>query len=131
MAKFRDILNYFRPYWGISIYSIAATSAFEIIDLIVPYVIGQILNVLSGQALDGLLQSLVLSVAAVTHQGADRFLSLAVLLGLIFIVTVVRAPIQPWISAWFHWDIALRSRRDQTQKALEKILTLPLEFLEC
>ena len=130
MAKFRDILNYFRPYWGISIYSIAATSAFEIIDLIVPYVIGQILNVLSGQALDGLLQSVVLSVAAVTHRGADRFLSLAVLLGLIFIVTVVRAPIQPWISAWFHWDIALRSRRDQTQKALEKILTLPLEFYD-
>ena len=130
MAKFQDILNYFRPYWGISIYSIAATSAFEIIDLIVPYVIGQILNVLSGQALDGLLQSVVLSVAAVTHRGADRFLSLAVLLGLIFIVTVVRAPIQPWISAWFHWDIALRSRRDQTQKALEKILTLPLEFYD-
>jgi len=130
MAKFRDILHYFRPYWGISIYSIAASSAFEIIDLAVPYVIGQILNILSNQTLDGPLQNLVKSVAVLTHSNADKSLSLAVLLGLIFIVTVVRAPIQPWISVWFHWAIALRSRHDQSEKALEKILTLPLEFYD-
>lgn len=130
MATFRDILNYYRPYWAISIYSIVATSAFEIIDLVVPYVIGQIMNVLSGQALDRPIQNLVLSIAALTQSPADKILSLAVLLGLIFIVTVVRAPIQPWISSWFHWAIALRSRRDYSQKALEKILTLPLEFYD-
>lgn len=43
---------------------------------------------------------------------------------------LVRAPLQVWLSWWFHWDIALRSRRDQTQKAIEKILTLPLEFYD-
>jgi ATP-binding cassette subfamily B protein len=130
MAKFRDILNYYRPYWSISTFSIAATGIFEIIDLVVPYAIGQILNVLSGQVLDRPIQNLVNGVAALTQSQVNQFLSIAVLLGLIFIVTVVRAPIQPWISGWFHWDIALRSRRDQAQKALEKILTLPLEFYD-
>jgi ATP-binding cassette subfamily B protein len=130
MATFRDIINYYRPYWGKSIYSIVATSAFEIIDLVVPYVIGQILNVLSGQALDRPVQSLVESIAAVTQRPSDKILSLAVLLGIIFLVTVVRAPLQVWLSSWYHWAIALRSRRDQSQKALEKILTLPLEFYD-
>jgi ATP-binding cassette subfamily B protein len=130
MAKFRDILNYFRPYWGISIFSIAAASIFEIVDLVVPYVIGQILNVLSGQALDGPLQNLVQSIAALTQTRTDKFLSLAVLLGLIFLVTVVRAPLQVWLSNWFHWAIALRASRDHSQKAIEKILTLPLEFYD-
>lgn len=130
MATFRDIINYYRPYWGKSIYSIVATSAFEIIDLVVPYVIGQILNVLSGQALDRPVQSLVESIAAVTQRPSDKILSLTVLLGLIFLVTVVRAPLQVWLSSWYHWAIALRSRRDQSQKALEKILTLPLEFYD-
>jgi ATP-binding cassette subfamily B protein len=130
MATFRDIINYYRPYWGKSIYSIVATSAFEIIDLVVPYVIGQILNILSGQALDRPLQSLVESIAAVTQSPSDKILSLAVLLGIIFLVTVVRAPLQVWLSSWYHWAIALRSRRDQSQKALEKILTLPLEFYD-
>ncbi|HEY9905697.1 MAG TPA: ABC transporter ATP-binding protein [Candidatus Sericytochromatia bacterium] len=130
MAKFRDILNYFRPYWAVSIFSIAATGIFEIIDLVVPYAIGQILNVLSGQVLDEPIQNLVNTIGSLTQSRVNQFLSLAVLLGLIFIVTVARAPIQPWISGWFHWDIALRSRRDQTQKALEKILTLPLDFYD-
>ncbi|MDX2100836.1 MAG: ABC transporter ATP-binding protein, partial [Leptolyngbyaceae cyanobacterium bins.59] len=52
------------------------------------------------------------------------------LVSLIFIVTVVRAPIQPWIGHWFHWDTAFRARRDYQRKSLEKILTLPLEFYD-
>ncbi|HBB34732.1 MAG TPA: ABC transporter ATP-binding protein [Cyanobacteria bacterium UBA8803] len=130
MATFRDILNYYRPYWGISIFSIAASSTFEIIDLVVPYAIGQILNVLSDRPLDGSMQNLVETVATATQIPANPVLSLAVLLGLIFIVTVIRAPIQPWLGLWFHWDIALRARRDQSEKALKKVLTLPLEFYD-
>lgn len=130
MAKLRDILNYYRAYWGISIFSIAAASIFEIVDLVVPYIIGQILNILSGQALDRPLQNLVESIATLTQNRDTRFLALAVLLGLIFLVTVVRAPLQVWLSGWFHWAIALRSRRDHSQKAIEKILTLPLEFYD-
>jgi ATP-binding cassette subfamily B protein len=130
MAKFRDILNYYRAYWGISIFSIAAASIFEIVDLVVPYVIGQILNILSGQALDRPIQSLVESVATLTQSRDARFLSIVVLLGLIFLTTVVRAPLQVWLSGWFHWAIALRARRDHSQKAIEKILTLPLEFYD-
>lgn len=130
MATFRDILNYYRPYKAVAIFSITATSAFEIIDLVVPYVIGQILNVLSGQSLDRPLQNLVEGIANLTQNRANQFLSLSVLLGIIFLVTVVRAPIQVWLSTWFHWAIALRARRDHSQKALEKILTLPVEFYD-
>ena len=130
MATFQDILNYYRPYKAVAIFSITATSAFEIIDLVVPYVTGQILNVLSGQTLDKPLQNLVESIAAITQNRANQFISLAVLLGIIFLVTVVRAPIQVWLSTWFHWAIALRARRDHSQKALEKILTLPVEFYD-
>lgn len=130
MATFRDLINYYRPYRAISLFSIAAASVFEIIDLVVPYAIGQVLNVLSNQTLDEQIQQLVESVAVLSNTQINQSLSLIVLLSIIFIVTVVRAPIQVWLSGWFHWAIALRSRRDHSQKALEKILTLPLEFYD-
>ena len=130
MAKFRDILNYYRPYRSLAIFSIAAASFFEIVDLLVPYAIGQILNVLSGQPIDKVVQSAIALVANLTDLPQNKFLSLAVLLGLIFVVTVIRAPIQVWSSWWFHWYIALLSRSEQFQKSLEKILTLPLEFYD-
>ena len=87
MAKFRDILNYYRPYWTISIASIAAASIFEIIDLAIPYAIGQILNVLSNQPVDRAVQNTVAIAAKLTQLPQNHFLSLAVLLGLIFKVT--------------------------------------------
>ncbi|MGJ3253620.1 MAG: ABC transporter ATP-binding protein [Elainellaceae cyanobacterium] len=130
MTKFRDILHYFQPYWAIATFSIAASSLFEIIDLLVPYAIGQILNVLSSETLDPLSSTLVNGIAALTGLPVNRSLSLGVLLALIFVVTVVRAPIQPWIGTWFHWDIPLRARRDQAGRVMEKILTLPLEFYD-
>ena len=68
--------------------------------------------------------------ATITGQPSDRNFSLIVLLSLIFVVTVVRAPIQPWLSGWFHWDIAFKTRRDHSIKAIRKILTLPLEFYD-
>ncbi|MFB2833359.1 ABC transporter ATP-binding protein [Floridanema evergladense] len=130
MAKFADVVGYYRPYRKIALLSITATSVFELIDLVVPYTIGQILNVLSGQSLDSPLQRAIAGVATLIGIPVNQILSLSVLLAIIFLVTVVRAPIQPWISSWFHWDIALRSRRDYFRKALEKILTLPLEFYD-
>ena len=130
MATFKHILNYYRRYRRISILSIAASSIFEIIDLVVPYAIGQILNVLSKQPVDGNIQGAIDGIAHLTGQNPNQYLSLAVLLGIIFVVTVVRAPIQPWIGAWYHWEIALRARRDQTQKAIAKILMLPLDFYD-
>ncbi|WP_413200313.1 ABC transporter ATP-binding protein [Nostoc piscinale] len=130
MATFRDILNYYRPHWKLSLFSITASSIYEIIDLIVPYAIGQILNVLSNQPLDKPLQSAIASISEVSNYPVGKTLSLVVLLGLIFIVTVVRAPTQPWLTHWFHWDIALKLRRNKSQTAIEKILTLPLEFYD-
>jgi ATP-binding cassette, subfamily B, bacterial len=130
MAKFPDILNYFRPHWRLSAFSIAASGIYEIIDLVVPYAIGQILNVLSSQPLDRPLAGAIAAFSKATNYPVNKPLSLGILLGLIFLVTVVRAPTQPWLTVWFHWDIALRSRRDKTQTAIAKILTLPLEFYD-
>ncbi|BAY44341.1 ABC transporter, transmembrane region [Scytonema sp. HK-05] len=130
MAKFRDILKYYEHYRAVIIFSIAAASIFEIIDLVVPYATGQILNVLSGQPVDRLMQNAIAAVANITQLPQNRFLSLAVLMGLIFLVTVVRAPIQMWSTWWYHWYIALRSRQDHFKKTVAKILTLPLEFYD-
>ncbi len=130
MAKFQDIVRYYDRYWRISVFSIAMMSAFEIIDLFVPYAIGQILNVLSEQPLDAFVQNFVAGVAYVTGQTQGRSLSLLVLLAIVGLVSVGRAPIQPWLGPWFNWDTAFRARRDHAQKALEKVLTLPLEFYD-
>ncbi|MBG1240473.1 ABC transporter ATP-binding protein [Nostoc sp. UIC 10607] len=130
MAKFRDIVNYFRSYWKLSVFSITASSIYEVIDLVVPYAIGQILNVLSDQPLDKPLQSAIATFSDITNYPVNKALSLGVLLGLIFVVTVVKAPTQPWLTNWFHWDIAFRSRRDNNETAIAKVLTLPLEFYD-
>lgn len=130
MANFRDVVQYYRSYWSLSIFSIACSSLFEIIDLTVPYAIGQLLNILSNQPLDRPLQHLIDQTALITGQTNDRNFWLIVLLSVIFLVTVVRAPIQPWLSIWFHWDISFKARRDHTIQAISKILTLPLEFYD-
>ncbi|MBE9042618.1 ABC transporter ATP-binding protein [Oscillatoriales cyanobacterium LEGE 11467] len=130
MASFRDILGYFRGYGGKAAYSITVTSAFEIVDLVVPYAIGQILNILAGGPLDRPLQQLVAGVARLTHLPENSSLELGVLLGLVFLVTVVRAPVQSWQAGWYHWAISLSARRDRARQSIAKILTLPLSFYE-
>ncbi|HLO86214.1 MAG TPA: ABC transporter ATP-binding protein [Nostocaceae cyanobacterium] len=130
MAKFRDVLNYFRPYWRLSIFSITASSIYEIIDLIVPYAIGQILNVLSNEPLDKALQNAIATFSQITNYPVNQSLTLGFLLGLIFLATVFRAPIEPWLTTWFHWHIPLKARRVRGQNTIEKILTLPLEFYD-
>lgn len=130
MAKFQDIVRFYHNYWRISLFSIVMMSAFEIIDLFVPYAIGQILNVLSKQPVDSPIQTLVAAVAQVTGQPESTMLALIVLLAMVCLVSVGRAPLQPWLGPWFNWDTAFRARRDHSQKALEKVLTLPLEFYD-
>ncbi|MEB3294454.1 MAG: ABC transporter ATP-binding protein [Synechococcales bacterium] len=130
MAKLTHILGYFRNYWRITLFSIAAMSLMEILDLFVPYAIGQLLNLLSGQALDRPLQTTVGAIAALLGYPVNPTVSLAIVAGLIGLISVGRAPIQPWLGPWFQWDTAFRARRDNAQKALEKILTLPLEFYD-
>ncbi|MEH1942867.1 MAG: ABC transporter ATP-binding protein [Nostoc sp.] len=130
MAKFQDIVDYFRSDWKLSVFSITTSSIYEIIDLVVPYAIGQILNVLSDRPLDKPLQSAIANFSDITNYPVNKTLSLGVLLGLIFVVTVVRAPTQPWLTNWFHWDIAFRSRREKNETAIAKVLTLPLEFYD-
>ncbi len=95
MASFQDILKYYSLYWKTSVLSIGASSIFAVADLLVPYAIGQILNVLSGQPTDTVTQKLIGAIASVTQQPANQTLSISVLLGLIFLVTVAKAPIDP------------------------------------
>jgi ATP-binding cassette, subfamily B, bacterial len=130
MATYKDIIKYYKPYWPIAGLSIAAASLFEVIDLLVPYCIGQILNVLSHQPLDRPVEAIISATAQTLNKPAGISLNLGVLLGIIFIVSVIRAPIQPWIGSWFHWAIPLRARRDRARQVLIKILTLPLAFYD-
>jgi len=130
MAQFHDLVRYFWAYRAIAIFSMAASSFFEIVDLVVPYATGQILNVLSGQPLDPLSQGVVNAVAPWMGMLSGKMLSLTVLLGLVLVSSVVKAPLQTWLGPWFHWDTALRARRDHTGKAIAKVLSLPLEFYD-
>lgn len=124
------IIGYFRNYWGLALFSISTSSVFELLDLIIPYLIGQTLNLLSQQPLDGWMQSLINSIATWGSWSISKNFSLNVLLGLMFLLTVVRSPLQPWLSGYFHWEITLRSRHQQTQRAIAKILSLPLDFYD-
>jgi ATP-binding cassette, subfamily B, bacterial len=130
MLIFQKIILYFRHYWRISLFSIVGMSLFEIIDLFVPYAIGQILNVLSGQAIDRPLGQMVETIARQGNWPNSPTLTLMVLAVAIAIVSVGRAPIQPWLGPWFQWDVAFQARREHTRKSLEKILTLPLEYYD-
>ncbi|MDC0835114.1 ABC transporter ATP-binding protein [Geitlerinema sp. CS-897] len=130
MASFRDIIRYFRPYWSMATWSTVGTGLFETIDLAVPYAIGQILNVLSGEPIDPLVKPLTVAVANGFGVAEGKTVELAVLVTIIFIIAVVRAPIQPWVSGWFHWAIALEARRDNSRKVIAQILNLPLDFYD-
>ena len=130
MSSWRDIVGYFSKYKAIAILSITASSLFEIIDLVVPYCIGQILNVLSEQPLDKPVASSIALVQNLGNFPTGKWLSLGVLLGIVFLATVVRSPIQPWIGVWHHWAIALKARRDNFGKVVAKILTLPVGYYD-
>ena len=130
MQKFFSILGYYKHYWRITIFTAAMMSLFEVIDLVVPYATGQILNVIADQPVDGALQQLISRIADVFNQPVTEQFSLIVLVAIVGITTVGRAPIQPWVGGWFSWDTAFRARREHAEGALKKILTLPLDFYD-
>ncbi|MTF39989.1 ABC transporter ATP-binding protein [Cyanobacterium aponinum] len=131
MASFRDLIKYYEDYKITVIFSIGIAGLFEIIDLTVPYLIGQILDIISDQKVDNFTNNLIDKTAFLFPYLQDyTILSLTILVMFIFIITVVRAPIQPWIASWFHWEVALKSRKDYSEKVIEKILSLPLSFYD-
>ncbi|MEL4896970.1 ABC transporter ATP-binding protein [Crocosphaera sp. Alani8] len=130
MISWKDLLKSYSNYRKIAILTILLSGILEILDLMVPYITGQIINVLSNQPIDNLLQSSVNSLANITNIPNNRVFSLGVLLGIICVVTVIRSPIQPWLTDWFHWEIALKVRREQLKNTVRKILTLPLSFYD-
>ncbi|WP_218080030.1 ABC transporter ATP-binding protein [Anthocerotibacter panamensis] len=130
MSALKDILYYFRPYFRITVLSIAIVSVLEVLELTIPYATGQIVNVLAGGSTDPFVGGLTTWVSALTGQPVGRNLMLMVLLGVVACTTVLVAPIQPWVGEWFSWDTAFRARRDHFEKAHRKILTLPLEYFD-
>lgn len=131
MATFRDLIKYYKDYKLVAIFTIIASGFLEILDLIIPYLIGQILNIISGQKIDQFTNYLIDKTAFIfPYLENKKILELTILVTLIFFLTVVRAPIQPWISSWYHWEIALKSRKDHSLKVIKKILTLPLSFYD-
>ncbi len=130
MTSLWNLVKYYRKYKAIAIFSMVASGLFEIVDLVVPYIIGQILNILSNQPVDTPLKKLIEYISSITSLPESKELSLFVLLAIICLVTVVKSPIQPWISSWYHWAISLQARRDQLSQIIGKILTLPLSFYD-
>lgn len=130
MASYKDIIKYYQKYWLIAVLSITVASIFEILDLIVPYIIGQILSILSNKNLDLPIQQLISKLAEIFQTSASPTFALGILLLIIFVVAVLRAPAQPWLSNWFHWAIPLQARCEQSEAVIKKLLTLPLEFYE-
>ncbi|MEN8447189.1 MAG: ABC transporter ATP-binding protein, partial [Cyanobacteria bacterium J06555_13] len=68
MQKFLNVLGYYRDYWRITLFSAGIISIFQIIDLFVPYATGQILNIISQQSVDGVLQRLIDRIAIAFNQ---------------------------------------------------------------
>ena len=131
MASFKDLIKYYDKYKIFVFLSIGAAGLFELIDLVVPYIIGQILNIISGQNLDIFLVNLINQIGRIINFDiTNNNVKLGILVTIIFLITVARAPIQPWITSWYNWEIALKARRDHSQKVIAKILTLPLGFYD-
>ena len=130
MNKLSSLWGYYRHYWRITLITAMVMSLFEIVDLFVPYATGQILNILSSQAVDRPLQRTIEAIAHLFNQSTTPTFSLLVLVGLVGLISIGRAPLQPWTGSWFSWDTAFRARRDNAEKALRKILTLPLEYYD-
>lgn len=130
MAKFQDILTYYQRYWLMALLSVAIASLLQVMDLLVPYAIGQILNVISGQALDSPVQQSMVAITQLVRRPINPAFTLVILVGLIGVVSIGSALIQPWLVYRLDWNVAYRARRDHLQKALEKVLTLPLSFYD-
>ncbi|ERN41898.1 ABC-type multidrug transport system, ATPase and permease component [Rubidibacter lacunae KORDI 51-2] len=130
MASPKDFINYFRSFWRSAVLSIVAASTFEILDLLVPYAIGQTIDVLAEQPVDAPLQELSATAASSLGLEPTPTVTLGVLMVVVLLVAVVRAPFQPWLAEWFHWAIPLRARRQHAERTLAKILSLPLEYYD-
>lgn len=129
-ASFQDIVNYYRSYWVQASASIIAASLFSILDLLVPYTFGQIISLLSAQNADAPIRQATENIASILGTRADTSFTLWTLVGFIFLIAVIRAPIQPWMTNWFYWAVPLQARCEQLQNVTRKILTLPLSFYD-
>lgn len=130
MQKFLSILGYYQNYWRITLFSAALISFFQVIDLFIPYATGQILNIISQQSIDAVLQRVIDGVAIALNRTPSSQFSLWTLVASIGLVTIVLSPLQPLIGGWYSWDTAFRARRENAEVAMRKILTLPLEFYD-
>lgn len=130
LSSIQNIFRDYRSYWVIAAISITTASLLELFELVMPYAIGQVFNALANQPPDKILQQFVDWCAPLIGITADSNQVLCVLLITIFLVMVVRVPIQSWVENWYCWAIPLLASRDDTKRAIAKILSLPLSFYD-
>ena len=130
LSPIQDIVKGHRSYWALAAICITVASLLELLNLVFPYAIGQVFNVLADQPPDQFLHQLFHWCAPFMGFTSERDQLLCVLLSAIFLVTVVRAPIQAWIENWYCWAIPILASRDDIKRAIAKILSLPLSFYD-
>lgn len=127
MKLLHSLLGPYKPYKKVAIFSVLSSSFLEMVDLGVPYLFGQMINLLSKQSVDPVTQWYMGAVGGLLPQGAHGIWALvALVLG----VAILRGPVGPWLGPWFYWAIAFRVRNDNSQRAIAKVLGLPLEFFD-
>lgn len=107
---FRTILQYLRPYWGLMILSLFLALCAVGLTLLIPILIGSVLDCIVG-------------VGAVDFTQILRYF---VLIG----VSVVLTAIFQWIMGTVNNRICYHVVRDIRNEAFEKIQTLPLSYID-
>lgn len=129
-TSIQDILRSYRQYWAVALISVIVASVVDLLELVVPYTIGQVVNVLSDQPPDLIIQQFSHWCNTFTSVTSDRVQELWILMSIIFLVSVIRAPIQSWVVSWLSWVVPIRATYDEMKQAIAKVLSLPLGFYE-
>lgn len=128
LQNVRQVLKYYQSYIWSSILIIISSTFFSLLDLLVPYILGQILVVLLDKSTNDFIQTFVEKAADTFHAAPTKEFHLTLLLSGVGVLTIVRSSFQPWLVSWPSGKTALKARRDHLKRASRKILNLPLSF---
>ena len=122
-----------KPFWQYPIFiafSIVTWTVVQAAQLFIPYALGQVFNLFSDQSLDQGLQNIISRIALLAQLSETKFIDLGIIIGLIFIITIIIIPIPLGLGAWIPYEISCRLHYDLYRQTLNKILTVPLSFYE-
>ena len=131
MTFWKDIfLKPCRQYPILTTFTIVIWTIIQAAQLFVPYALGQIFTLLSHESLDRRLQNLISKIALLTQLPETKLVYLGIIIGLIFVMTIVIIPIPLGLGAWIPCEISCRVNYDLHCQTINKILTVPLSFYE-